>query len=1011
MMDGIFSKATILLAAIAVALPPLCAEQAPGQGVQLNAGGRLEYETDDLGNRVIDFSHAGYCGGGVLIPEVAAVVRVDPIDGDDGERIQAAINLVSSLPPDADGFRGAVLLSAGEYQVSGSLRIEVSGVVLRGAGSGHDGTRVIASGVDRRTLIRVHGKGDRSLPGEPVKLAGDYVPVGRMAVKVEDASAFAPGDRILIKRPSPDEWIRELGMNSAPGRTPYKWKAGTVDLEWDRRIVSIDTNTLFLDAPLTTALDPDLGGGTVQRYDWPGRISNCGVEHLRLVSACNPEHPFDEDHAWMAIELDNLEDCWIRNVTGLHFVSSVVDLGAGTRGVTVMDCASLQPVSELGGYRRHSYHTDGQLGLFLRCFAEQGRCDFTVGYMATGPNVFLHCRTSESTDMSGSIGSWASGLLFDNVHVDGGSLALDNLEVRYGGAGWAAANSVLWQSSASRIIVRSPPGALNRGIGVWGEFYGDGRWHKVNEFIDPDSLYRAQLVERLGQAAAQALEPRESKAITESVPELGALVSDWERLLPDKAPPADPMTIRNGWLVNSQGVMTGRESPSSWWRGHLSPGRTEEHPPALTRFLPGRYGNGATDDLEGLAIQMSERNEVQLRHHWGLWYDRRREDHQMIRRMNSDVWPPFFEQPFARSGTGRAWDGLSRYDLTRFNPWYFSRLRGFAEVASNHGLVLVNEMFFQHNIIESGAHWVAYPWRPVNNIQGTDFPEPPPFNGDTIKIGNLFYDIGKDWLRAIHTRYIRQCLDNLSGMSNVIHTTGDEYTGPLSFVEFWLDTIAAWMEEGNPDPVIALSVTKDVQDAILADPVRSGLIDVVEIKYWFNTDNGLYAPAGGEELAPRQHLRNWKGGQTSPQHVANMVRQYRLAFPEKAVVCAGLGGMDGWAVLAGGGSLAPVPANMEKDIRLAIPGMEVIEPAYEDRDSQWILGDGEHYLVYAMPGVVPVVDLRDRPGTYRLRRIDRASGRFMEETDLIAGNSLAELPAGVDRMSLYWLSRITGETP
>src|ERR1017187_4853927 len=72
-----------------------------------------------------------------------------------------------------------------------------------------------------------------------------------------------------------------------------------------------------------------------------------------------------------------------------------------------------------------------------------------------------------------------------------------------------------------------------------------------------------------------------------------------------------------------------------------------------------------------------------------------------------------------------AWDGLSKYDLTKFNPWYWSRLEKFAEICDARGLVLFNENYFQHNILEDGAHWVDCPWRSVNNVNDTGFREPP----------------------------------------------------------------------------------------------------------------------------------------------------------------------------------------------------------------------------------------------------------------------------------------------
>ena len=100
--------------------------------------GRMIRQPDALGNRVLDYSGAGYKGGTVPIPIVTVKTNVSPVAGDDGASIQGAINYVAALPLDANGFRGAVLLSAGEYQIAGSIIITNSGVVLRGVGDGSD---------------------------------------------------------------------------------------------------------------------------------------------------------------------------------------------------------------------------------------------------------------------------------------------------------------------------------------------------------------------------------------------------------------------------------------------------------------------------------------------------------------------------------------------------------------------------------------------------------------------------------------------------------------------------------------------------------------------------------------------------------------------------------------------------------------------------------------------------------------------------------------------------------
>jgi len=174
---------------------------------------------------------------------------------------------------------------------------------------------------------------------------------------------------------------------------------------------------------------------------------------------------------------------------------------------------------------------------------------------------------------------------------------------------------------------------------------------------------------------------------------------------------------------------------------------------------------------------------------------------------------------------------------------------------------------------------------PLANINQTGFIEPPPVTGDTIKMADAFYDVTHPARRALHRAYIRQCLANLADETNVIHTLSAENSGPLHFMQFWLDVVAEWESETGKRPLMALSAPKDVQDAILADAKRAALIDVIDLTYWWRTDKGdEFAPLGGQSLAPRQHERRWKGGKPSAASIAEMAREYRGRFPGKAVI-------------------------------------------------------------------------------------------------------------------------------
>jgi hypothetical protein len=227
------------------------AAPAPGAAVERGEDGRLVYGVDGLGNRIPDFSSCGYAGGDRPIPEAAARVIVGPADGDDGQRIQAAIDRVSQLPPDASGMRGAVVLAAGAFEVAGQLRIAHSGVVLRGAGATDAGSIIIATGQDRRPLILVAGTADRAASDAVQSVADDYAPVGAVELRLDSPAAFKRGDCVIVTRPSTAEWIAELGCDAFG----VGWRPGTRDIRWLRTIVAVDGSTIRLDAPITTALE------------------------------------------------------------------------------------------------------------------------------------------------------------------------------------------------------------------------------------------------------------------------------------------------------------------------------------------------------------------------------------------------------------------------------------------------------------------------------------------------------------------------------------------------------------------------------------------------------------------------------------------------------------------------------------------------------------------------------------------------------------------------------------
>lgn len=998
-------------------------------------GEHIQYLKDARGNRVLDYSYCGYRNSNVDIPNVPVAVYVSPEEGDNSSRIQKAINYVSSLKPDAAGFRGAVLLEKGVYHLNQALRITTSGVVLRGADK--TGTVLVKRGYDRGAVLYMEGRNDCKIT-DTLEIRSDYVPVNETTLQVSSASALKKGDKVMIYRPSEEAWIQSIGCHIFGGGIgALGWKKGDVDMSWDRIVEDIHGDLVTLNAPLSMALNKSDAKSEMLTYTWAGRIADCGVENLTLVSDYDQRYGMDENHAWTGVSIDNAENCWVRNLDFKQFAGSAVIVQHHASNVTVEDCISTEPVSEIAGMRRRTFYTVGQHTLFQRCYSEHGINDFAAGMAAPGPNAFVQCESKESEGFSGSIGAWACGLLFDIVNIDGNDLAFTNLGQAKNGAGWNTANSMCWQCTAAEIKCFSPTEEdKNYAYGCWAQFSGDGEWGESNNHVHPRSLFNAQLAERLGRnvdARGRVL-PMETNATSSPTVEQAMKLAKeaYEPLLTlekwiNQAPftasvstekvksvdevkykedveemaPKKHYGIENGYLVADDCLLVGNRQNVRWWSGSIKYNALPKASDHITRFVPDMEGVGLTDRIDSVIVNMKRRHSIVMDHNYGLWYERRRDDHERIRRRDGDVWAPFYEQPFARSGKGTAWEGMSKYDLTRPNTWYWGRLKEFADKGEREGLLLFHQNYFQHNIIEAGAHWVDCPWRTANNINDTGFPEPVNFAGDKrVFVADMFYDVNHPVRRALHRQYIRQCLNHFADNANVVQLVSEEFTGPLHFVQFWIDCIAEWEKETGKHALVALSATKDVQDAILSDPKRAAVVDIIDIRYWhYRQDGSVYAPEGGKNLAPRQHARKMKVGKMGYEGAYKAVSEYRAKYPEKAVTLYAQNYPDcGWAVLMGGGS-CPVLSVEDKDFLSAVPRMRPV--ATENVAYQLLSGENGAVAYTRKEGNI---ELSLPAGTYAVKYIRPDSGEVILLTKKVKVDGTYTLNA--EHAGAYWLQRI-----
>lgn len=478
-------------------------------------GGKLVYDTTPQGDRIPDFSYAGYEGGGVALPNVPARRTVQPSGADDTAAIQKAIDEVAALPL-VNGFRGAVELVPGTFHCALTLSIATSGVILRGAGSGDRGTTIEMAGAPHLAL-RIAGKLEQKDLGVETTIPDAYVPAGTSVIHVADAASLHPGDTLLITKPVTAAWTHFMGMDNLyrDGKPEHWVSANHLDVR--RRIASISGNTITLDVPLMDSYDRRFFDGAraeVRKVEISGQLTKVGVEDLRLVA---PQRVIAlGDPAFSGISIRDVVDSWIRGVT-LEDTTNGMSINNGSERTTFLRCGIVQHVAVTSHAKPADFAINGSQILLDHC---TGSGDSTF-YIVTqdrqqGPVVALHCRFLGNGHIQPHQ-RWSTGLLIDNCEVPGGGIDLMNRGEMGSGHGWPIGWAIVWNSSAQSFAMNTPPGSMIWSIGNRGEetnprfpvFDGGPQRPSLEPAtiesagtpVQPQSLYLAQLQERLGEQA------------------------------------------------------------------------------------------------------------------------------------------------------------------------------------------------------------------------------------------------------------------------------------------------------------------------------------------------------------------------------------------------------------------------------------------------------------------------------------------------------------------------------
>lgn len=529
--------------------------QTPWQSalVKVDDAGLITYEKDADGFVIPDFSHAGYRGGEPVPdyrPSAARIETVTPIaDADNTARIQQAIDKIAALAPDADGFRGVVLLSAGKYLVDGQINLNASGVVLRGAGRGRDITTDQLTDTDLQSMTLIYRRGtggglaanvvvmgpgnassatwgnSTSNETDKVNITTTKVMPGDYSFEVQTAVGYSVGDAVCIKYPTTEAFLEAIwyGGNSNwvnGGDAGSKWTTSEINLCYHRYIAKIDGNTITLDAPVFYCLDKKYSQAYMHKITTGTVYTNIGIENLRISMDRTPAS-ITATPDQNCIKMNALENCWAKGLHLSDFVHGGIKTEAVTRS-TIEDCRAVDCSGYITGsnqYNFESYHRS-QLILIQGCLSRNGRHHWLSNGAAStsGIVVLNHTSTLANAATEGHrlftqgilIDGWKeSGWTFSNNRGLIGFYLRDNMGTHHG---WGAVFSVLWNCDVQNgaVYLDKVPTGQNYSIGSTANTvrkyrssdakytvgYNEGQ-NKPGLY--PKSLYEAQLNARRSQ--------------------------------------------------------------------------------------------------------------------------------------------------------------------------------------------------------------------------------------------------------------------------------------------------------------------------------------------------------------------------------------------------------------------------------------------------------------------------------------------------------------------------------
>lgn len=315
---------------------------------------------------------------------------------------------------------------------------------------------------------------------------------------------------------------------------------------------------------------------------------------------------------------------------------------------------------------------------------------------------------------------------------------------------------------------------------------------------------------------------------------------------------------------------------------------------------------------------------------------------------------------YARTGPGLALDGKPRFDLAKYDPVYFERLRGRVAAARDRGIYVSVMLFEGWGPQFAPGAWEGHPFHPSNNINGID--------GDANADGKgvEIHELGNESVITIQEAYVRKVIDTINEFDNVLYEISNENHPASTQWQYHMIRLIKEYERTKPQqhPVGMTFQYKDGTNEALFDSPADWISPNPEGGYRDDP-----SPADGRKVVINDTDHLWGIGGDVAWVWKSFTRGYNPIF------------MDPYNGDVLGERLDPkwdpIRRTMGSTLKYARRmNLAKARPNPEAASTRYCLANpGNEYLVYKPAGGGDWVIVNASVGTYAFEWFDPASGR------------------------------------